>query len=459
MPTHGPPAVVRAEKADKAEKEKRVNSILSFAKDLQVQLCSKSPLGTPPSNEVPLISRLEKALDRFPTGFGLYAIQRYEDLDSNGTALWNLCTRLRREHSSEESEIWQLLLLMARVYAFLLLDCAQSGERGTVSNVVRLFKIGLKAAKSCLESRQPDLATRVLEKVASYDGLLQKQDAHENPEDVELYKRLSAQYFVMRTCLAWRQDRIEAAEHMYNQAINTKKCIDFDTAISLADTVFEMGKEMLGQKQYGMAVKWLDRSYEVLTNQELEKFGRDENELRLSIMQTLIKALLALQNQEALDKAQNLAQLLESEVGDKLVVLLLKMEILSATNNEVFDSNAYRDVLWRITQTAVLSDPNFKLIMHHIRKLHSKSPSLAINLIDDFFRTRVLQHERDDWIEKVLITRIWMVTSQREGLDVIASVGDVVKIATSNIEKPLSAIAAHAAQTVSNLQSSVGRTN
>lgn len=449
MSTRGPSAAVRA------EREKRLNGILSFASDLQLQLCPN--LATP--SATPLLARLEEAIETFPPSFGSYAVRRYEDLDSNGTALWNLCTRLRREHESEKSDVWQVLLLMARVYAFLLLDCAQSGERGTVSNVVRLFKIGLKAAKGCIDNQQPDLALRVLQKVATYDGLLQKQDAHENPEDAELYKRLSAQYFVVRMCLAWRQDQLEAAEHMYNKALNTKKYLDFDTAISLADTMFEMGKEMLGNKQHEMAVKWLDRSYEAVMHQEQEKLGRDENELRLSIIQTLVKALVAGESQEASDKAQNLIQLLESEVGDKLVVLLLKLELLSASTNDVFDSNAYRDVVWRITQTAVLSDPNFKLIMHHIRKLHIKSPSLASSLLDDFLRTRVLQHERDDWIEKVLITRIWMGTCQREDPNVIASVGEVLKIATSNIEKPLSALAAHAAQTLiwKQIESSYGQ--
>lgn len=239
--------------------------------------------------------------------------------------------------------------------------------------------------------------------------------------------------------------------------MNSKKALDYETAISLADTMYEMGKEMLSKKQYGIAVKWLDRSYDVLASQELEKLGREESELRLSIIQTLVKALISTQSQEAFEKAQNLASLLESEVGHKLVVLLLKLEILSASTNEVFEDNAYRDVLMRIIQTVVLTDHNFKLIMHHIRKLHTKSPSLACNVIDEFLQTRLFEAEREDWVEKVLVTRIWMATAQREGQDVVTSVEKALTTVASNVEKPLSTLAAHAAQIVSRSQEIQGR--
>lgn len=218
---------------------------------------------------------------------------------------------------------------------------------------------------------------------------------------------------------------------MFNQAMNSKKELDFDTAISLADTLFEMGRDMLCKKECVLAVKWLDRSYEVLASQELEKLGRDESELRLSIIQTLVKALMELNTEEAYGKAQNLIQLLESEIGDKLVVLLLKLEMLSAPTNDVFDSNSYSDVLRRIIRSVVLTDQNFKLIMHHIRKLQTKSPSLACSVLDEFLRSRVFEAEREEWIEKVLITRIWMATSQRESVDVVTAVEGILALVAS----------------------------
>lgn len=123
-----------------------IASFEAFAAKVQKQLSSKIN----PKESAAAIGEFETEIQSFPTGLGSYGVQNYEDLDSNGTALWNLCTRLRRECDHEDSNTQQILLLMARVYAFLLLDCAQSGERGTIPNVIRLFKIGLKAAKGCI---------------------------------------------------------------------------------------------------------------------------------------------------------------------------------------------------------------------------------------------------------------------------------------------------------------------
>lgn len=39
---------------------------------------------------------------------------------------------------------------MARVFAFLLLDAAHNKTHGTLENVVRLMRVALKAAKSCI---------------------------------------------------------------------------------------------------------------------------------------------------------------------------------------------------------------------------------------------------------------------------------------------------------------------
>lgn len=119
----------------------------AFAAKVQKQLSSKT-------NPKELIAEFETAIQSFPPGFGSYGVQNYEELDSNGTALWNLCTRLKRECNHEDSSTQQILLLLARVYAFYLLDCAQSGERGTIPNIIRLFKIGLKAAKGCIGRRR-----------------------------------------------------------------------------------------------------------------------------------------------------------------------------------------------------------------------------------------------------------------------------------------------------------------
>jgi hypothetical protein len=234
---------------------------------------------------------------------------------------------------------------------------------------------------------------------------------------------------------------------MYTNASLSERFFDPSTAESLADLLFEMGKELLGKKQFDLAVKWLDRAFMVLNSQELDKLSSDASELRTSIIQCSVKALLGVGQHDAKEKADNLVGLLENEVGDKLIVLLLRLELLSVSG-EVFDSVSYGTVLQRIIRTVALTDPNFRLIMHHIRKLNDKSPSLACNALDEFLQNRVVEADNDEWLETVLINRLWMATSQRDGVDVLSSVQRILDMVLSNVERPMGSSATFAAQMV-----------
>lgn len=236
---------------------------------------------------------------------------------------------------------------------------------------------------------------------------------------------------------------------MYNKAglsAPSVRQLDPGTAESLADLLFEMGKEMHNKKQYELAVKWLERAYNIIESQELDKLSIDASHLRTSIIQCSVTALLGIQREDATEKARSLVNLLEDEIGDKLIVHLLKLELL-LSSTDTFDHNAYATVLHRMIRSSiVITDSNFKLVMHHIRKLNDKSPSVACQVIDEFFQRRILKAEKQEWVEALLVNRIWMTTSQRDGDDVIASVAAILETVASNINKAISASATHACQ-------------
>lgn len=236
---------------------------------------------------------------------------------------------------------------------------------------------------------------------------------------------------------------------MYKSSRSSEKVFDPHTAESLADVLYEMGKDLLGSQQYPMAVKWLERAFEVLEDQQLDRLSMDASELRISIIQSLVKALIGSQEASLLGKVRDLVDLLESETGDKMVVLLLRLELLSANTTETFDSNSYSDVLLRITRTMTLSETNFKLFMFHIRKLNDKSPSLACKALEDLMRLRILKTDREDWIEKVLITRLWISVGQRDSPEALLSLDQFFAMIATNVNKSVSASATLAAHTVS----------
>lgn len=214
------------------DKEKRIRKILgnvipkliksferllivvpAFAAVLESQLPAAASSRAPGA----LHEEVEKHISIFPnfSSLGTAAAAKFEEIDSVGTTLWNLCTRLLRDHEPDDSKYRPDILLNTRVFAFLLLNCAHESGKGTSGNLLRLMKIGIKAAKSSLgiaekcltspanlpaEVRNTDLSVKVLEKVAKLEEAL-KPHSDTTPEDSEDCERLCAEYFVLRTAL------------------------------------------------------------------------------------------------------------------------------------------------------------------------------------------------------------------------------------------------------------------
>lgn len=192
-----------------------------------------------------------------------------------------------------------------------------------------------------------------------------------------------------------------------------------------------------------MAVKWLRRAWSLMDGQQLQDMSRDAVELRIVVMQALVAALTGIQTIESFQEAKNLVQYVESEIGDQPVILLLNLEILSKSPAEEFDAEAYANVLRRMVRSFLPEEPNFKLLVHHIHVLHTKCPSLGCSLLEEFLSVLV-KNGQNIWIDKVTIMRVHMAVSHR---DFEGAVDDARK-AVSRLEKPLSADAAFAAQTV-----------
>lgn len=239
------------------------------------------------------------------------------------------------------------------------------------------------------------------------------------------------------------------ADHMFQKSTSSGRVLDPHAAENLADVLYEMGSDLFSKKDFTMAAKWLERAYGVLTSQDLDRMSMDASELRTSVINLWIKALLELRDQDVVEKAHGLIDLLQDELGDKLLVLLLRLEAISTAPTESFNTNSYHDILQRMTRTIVLTDANLKLIMTHIRKLNDKSPSLACAGVDELFNLRIIKAGRVDWIEKLLIMRILMATSQRDSPDALVSLEHILSSIGAHLRQPVSARGTHAAHTVS----------
>lgn len=195
-------------------------------------------------------------------------------------------------------------------------------------------------------------------------------------------------------------------------------------------------------------MKWLERAYCWINTPDLDQLSRAAAELRFAISRALVHAHLHTEAPDRLDKAENLAQFLENELGDTMMVLLLRLEILVATPAESFDSSSYASVIRRMITTTDLSDVTFKVILHHIRKLEDKSPSTGMTLLDQFLQGKILSSGCGDWIERVTVLRTYMATTYRESQDTSKSLATLFDGIKETGHMPLSAITTNAIQTV-----------
>ena len=129
-----------------------------------------------------------------------------------------------------------------------------------------------------------------------------------------------------------------------------------------------------------------------------------------------------------------------------MLVSLMKLELLAADSKP--EPGVYRGVLSRLFRSIHLSRPNFKTIMHHLHKLRAIDSNEACRAIDDFLTIRLFEQEREEFIERAAVMRIWITTTSGESSNVSSSLEEFLELVSKNSKKQFSSAATHAAQTL-----------
>ncbi|EUC48226.1 hypothetical protein COCMIDRAFT_87783 [Bipolaris oryzae ATCC 44560] len=430
----------------KAEREKKLKAVLTFATTLIQRVEG--------GQDTTLADDLRANIRTLPLQASSTVLAKQEELDRLGTELWNLAIKLRRDEadviiqSSDITANQKRTLSLLRAFSFLLLDSAggHDTKRRQRKNCIRLMKVALKAARVCIQGDELNIATKVLERAADYQDVLSQEGEDKRKEEKELADDLRAQYLAVRTTLAWRQDRMDTAEHLFIKCKQLMTTLAPATAEILADLLYEIGKGALAKRDYNLASRWLERAHDVFDGQDLEMLSPEVGELRLSIMQAIVQAYVKIKTPETQDKSWQMVRLMETDFGDKMGVLLLKLELLSET--EKIDTIEFYNVLLRMIRTIVLSETNFKTLMHHIHKLNEHDNATAIKALDDLIDIRLFREENQQWIEKAIITRIWISTTRNSSENMLEQLQDRFDTVSQNLPTPISAPATHAAQTL-----------
>ena len=222
--------------------------------------------------------------------------------------------------------------------------------------------------------------------------------------------------------------------------------LESSSAEELADLLFEIGHSQSKKKQWAEALLWLEKAHNILLGRSQDLLSSDAGELRISVMHSMARALLNLESDGSRDKAWTIFRELELDCGNRLVILLLKLDIFATDASH--SAQDYCDILHKIVRTVHLTDTNVETVLRHVHKLRSRSPLMAHHVLVAFLYERLLGTEDAKWVEKALVTIIWNFTNSTDLSDVMTSLSEVFDALANGAVKALSPPATHAAQTV-----------
>nr|KMM70695.1 hypothetical protein CPAG_07006 [Coccidioides posadasii RMSCC 3488] len=306
-----------------------------------------------------------------------------EALDAMGTKLWNACTRSMRKDGLADDIV--KFLSQVRAFAFLILECAATRQRDDCS-VLSQFDIGLK----------------ILEKAALREEKLSTECSNAGERD-DISLKLSAEYYILRIHLAWKQSRLDFAEHMLSKLPHQALQQDAVLVEQLSSLLFEVGKFLVEKKEYHEADKWLQRALETLSQRQLDMLSPDASDMRL------LRANNALHTADSRIKVTRLLSILENEYGHRPEVMLLHLDVIQTQKDP--DCKQYYDRLCAFLKTASASELNFKLIVHHIHQLRNCNSDLATDTLEQLILERLAPYGNETFLERGFVTYVWMKTA------------------------------------------------
>ncbi|KJR83953.1 uncharacterized protein SPSK_00255 [Sporothrix schenckii 1099-18] len=387
-----------------------------------------------------------------------------ESAHRSAVLLWNLVIRLERD--AEKTAVpteYKNLLLHSRVLSFVVIDKRTSSdaagsvgkeEPSVASLVLYALNVAVRAAKACIGSDGEDteLGHMVLERVTKYRQRLAKLLASCDDDNSKRLKpkadKLGISHLALQLTQLWRENRPVDADRLYTEEMSNLREDSFNTESLefMAAALFRIGKSLLSKRDFASSVTWLDRARESLSKMDETTLSSGTKELRLSVTYSLAIACLGLQTPPGNMRARELTHGLRTVVtrDNDSRVQLIQLELHASSLSESFDATGYADILLQMIGAFKSSLDEFKLLHFHIQKLHSKSPGLGCKVLDEFMLS--LRHRDDvmEWIEKLIITRVWLLAHQRETKEEL----DAVQSVLSKLRISIGADTASAAQTL-----------
>ena len=163
-------------------------------------------------------------------------------------------------------------------------------------------------------------------------------------------------------------------------------------------------------------------------------------------MHALVKALVDTDGEDNRKKAWNVIHELDVAHGDRLIVLLLKLDLYAL--DVTFSAQEFGDILHSIIRTVHLTDTNVKTALHYVHILRTRNSSMAHTVLVSLATERLIDAEESAWLEKTLITITWNCTTSMDLTNSHELLEDVLNTVLADTGRAISQSATHAAQVV-----------
>ncbi|EXJ78144.1 hypothetical protein A1O3_09305 [Capronia epimyces CBS 606.96] len=148
-----------------------------------------------------------------------------------------------------------------------------------------------------------ETAARIVEQIASKQESMSWAPQGAVRNNGYVVDDLKEQYLLLRVALAWKQDRLDLAEHFYAQIEPLQANLNSDRTVQLIDLCYEIGDDQVTRKHGSRAAKWLKRACTVCSFKNAETTDVDIQDLRLTLLHTYVRALLLQDGPETDDEA------------------------------------------------------------------------------------------------------------------------------------------------------------
>ena len=217
-------------------------------------------------------------------------------------------------------------------------------------------------------------------------------------------------------------------------------------AEDLADILFEIGTSQSRKSHWSQATFWLERAHNAISCQDMQALSANAGELRMGILHGIARALIHNDNEGSRAKAWDTIHQMGAESSDRLVVLLLKLDVMGL--DPAHASQEYCDILQIVVRTVHLTDMNFKTILYHVHKLRTRSAPMAHVILVTLLEQRLLGAEKPKWLEKAFVTLIWNFTTSTQCSNDLRSLSELLDTFQSSLHQTLSSSATYAVQIV-----------